>query len=84
TFIGAWGLSQAMSQALSTLIGGTLLDVGRMLFPGSPVLTYATVFGVEAGVMLLAVYLLGRVSVMEFRENTRRVLTDVLALELEG
>ncbi|MEN9222382.1 MAG: BCD family MFS transporter [Thermostichus sp. BF3_bins_97] len=84
TFIGAWGLSQAMSQALSTLIGGALLDVGRMLFPSSPVLTYATVFGVEAAVMLLAVYLLGRVSVTEFRANTSRVLTDVLALELDG
>lgn len=84
TFIGAWGLSQAMSQALATLIGGALLDLGRLLFPSSPVLTYATVFGVEAGVMLLAVYLLGRVSVTEFREKTRRLLTDVLALELEG
>ncbi|MFQ3585283.1 MAG: BCD family MFS transporter [Cyanobacteriota bacterium] len=84
TFIGAWGLSQAMSQALSTVVGGALLDLGRMLFPSSPVLTYATVFGVEAGVMLLAVYLLGRVSVAEFRENTRQVLTDVLALELDG
>ncbi|MEN9225091.1 MAG: BCD family MFS transporter [Thermostichus sp. HHBFW_bins_43] len=84
TFIGAWGLSQAMSQALSTLIGGVLLDLGRMVFPSSPVLAYATVFGVEAAVMLLAVYLLGRVSVTEFRENTSRVLTDVLALELDG
>jgi BCD family chlorophyll transporter-like MFS transporter len=84
TFIGAWGLSQAMSQALSTLIGGALLDVGRMVFPASPVLSYATVFGVEAAVMLLAVYLLGKVSIAEFRENTSRVLTDVLALELDG
>ena len=73
-----------MSQALSTLIGGALLDLGRLLFPTSSVLAYATVFGVEAGVMLLAVYLLGRVSVAEFRENTSRALTKVLALELEG
>ncbi len=84
TFIGAWGLAQAMSQALSTLIGGALLDLGRILFPASPVLSYATVFGVEAAVMLLAVYLLGRVSVAEFREKTSRALTEVLALELEG
>ncbi|MFS8970625.1 BCD family MFS transporter [Synechococcus sp. 'PEA 65AY6A-5F PE A'] len=84
TFIGAWGLAQAMSQALSTLIGGALLDLGRLLFPTSSVLAYATVFGVEAGVMLLAVYLLGRVSVAEFRENTNRALTEVLALELES
>ncbi|MFS8877557.1 BCD family MFS transporter [Synechococcus sp. H55.8] len=84
TFIGAWGLAQAMSQALSTLIGGALLDLGRILFPSSPVLSYATVFGVEAAVMLLAVYLLGRVSVTEFREKTSRALTEVLALELEG
>lgn len=84
TFIGAWGLAQAMSQALSTLIGGALLDLGRLLFPTSSALAYATVFGVEAAVMLLAVYLLGRVSVAEFRENTNRALTEVLALELES
>ncbi|MFS8886302.1 BCD family MFS transporter [Synechococcus sp. H70.2] len=84
TFIGAWGLAQAMSQALSTLIGGALLDLGRLFFPTSSVLAYATVFGVEAAVMLLAVYLLGRVSVAEFREKTSRTLTEVLALELEG
>lgn len=84
TFIGAWGLAQAMSQAVSTLLGGALLDLGRILFPTSSVLAYATVFGVEAAVMLLAVYLLGRVSVAEFREKTNRALTQVLALELEG
>jgi BCD family chlorophyll transporter-like MFS transporter len=33
TFIGAWGLAQAMAQASATVLGGALLDLGRQLFP---------------------------------------------------
>ena len=32
TFIGAWGLAQAMSRGLATLIGGVILDVGKSIF----------------------------------------------------
>ncbi len=82
TFIGAWGLAQALSQAMATVIGGAVLDLGKWILP-TTVGAYATVFGLEALVMMGAVILLGRVNVEEFRQDTRQQITDVLATELE-
>ncbi len=82
TFIGAWGLAQALSQALATVIGGTLLDLGKWLLP-STVWAYAGVFGVEALVMVGAVVVLGQVNVEGFRLDTQQQITGVLAAELE-
>ncbi len=81
TFIGAWGLAQAMSQASATVIGGALLDLGRSLF-ASLLLAYGFVFILEAGCMLLAVLILNRVNVDEFRDRTQTAIASVLAQEL--
>jgi MFS transporter, BCD family, chlorophyll transporter len=82
TFIGAWGLAQAMSQALATLAGGALLDVGRSLFT-EPVLAFGLVFVLEAVGLVLAVFMLRRVNVVEFRTNTRQAISQVLAQGLD-
>jgi BCD family chlorophyll transporter-like MFS transporter len=83
TFVGVWGLAQALSRALGKLIGGGLLDLGRLLFPGAPPLAaYALVFGIEALVAFAAIVLLSRVNLRQFREDTGRSLSRVLALEL--
>ncbi|MFM7677151.1 MAG: BCD family MFS transporter [Synechococcus sp.] len=83
TFVGVWGLAQALSRALGKLIGGGLLDLGRLLFPGAPPLApYALVFGIEALVAFAAILLLSRVNLRQFREDTGRSLSRVLALEL--
>lgn len=83
TFIGAWGLAQAMAQATATVAGGALLDLGRQVFNG-PVLAYGLVFALEAIGMLLAVWFLARVDVAEFRTNAKQAIAAVLAGELEG
>jgi len=83
TFIGAWGLAQAMAQATATVAGGALLDLGRQAF-NVPVLAYGLVFGLEAIGMLLAVWFLGRVNVAEFRTNAKQAIATVLAGELDG
>jgi BCD family chlorophyll transporter-like MFS transporter len=82
TFVGAWGLAQAMAQASATLIGGTLLDVGRVLFR-QPYPAFALVFGVEALGMLVAMLLLLRVDVQEFQTTSRKAIAAVLEQELE-
>lgn len=82
TFIGAWGLSQAMARGLSTLAGGTVLTLGKQLTP-SLMTAYGLVFGVQAVGMLLAVWFLGRVNVQEFRENARQAIAAVLESELD-
>jgi BCD family chlorophyll transporter-like MFS transporter len=82
TFIGAWGLAQAMSRAIATVTGGVVLDVGRALFT-RPVLAYGLVFGLQAVIMLIAVVMLNRVNISEFQEKTKGAIATVLEGELD-
>jgi BCD family chlorophyll transporter-like MFS transporter len=82
TFIGAWGLSQAIARALATVMGGSVLTVGRQIFT-SPVLAYSLVFGLQALGMLIAVWFLGRVDVKEFQTNSRQAIAAVLENDLD-
>jgi BCD family chlorophyll transporter-like MFS transporter len=87
TFVGVWGLAQAMSRALGKVLGGGLLDLGRWLsallgMDGSPFPAYALVLGVEVMVAVAALLALSRVNLRQFREDTGRSLTRVLSLEL--
>ena len=83
TFVGVWGLAQAMARALGKLIGGGLLDVGRRLPFGDGVYpAYALVLTVEIAVAALALWMLSRLNVQQFRQDTGRSLDQVLALEV--
>lgn len=83
TFVGVWGLAQAMSRALGKLLGGGLLDIGRRLpFGESHYPAYALVLGVEVVIAALALVLLSRLNVQQFRQDTGRSLARVLALEV--
>jgi BCD family chlorophyll transporter-like MFS transporter len=82
TFIGAWGLSQAMARALATVAGGTVLDLGNKLFT-VPLFAYALVFAVQACGMILAVYFLSRVDVAEFQANAKEAIATVIQGELD-
>jgi BCD family chlorophyll transporter-like MFS transporter len=82
TFIGAWGLAQALARATATVSGGAILDVGKQLF-SSPLLAYGLVFTVQALLMLLAIGLLSRVDVVEFRHNAKKAIASVFESELD-
>ncbi|MEA5443381.1 BCD family MFS transporter [Cyanobium gracile] len=83
TFVGVWGLAQALSRAIGKLLGGGLYDIGRALPLGDgPYGPFALVLGVELLVALAALVLLARVNVRQFREDTSRSLSQVLELEL--
>ena len=87
TFVGVWGLAQALSRALGKVIGGSLLDLARSLqqlfeLVPSAYFPYALVFSVEVVVAFGALVLLRRVNLRQFREDTGRSLSKVLALEL--
>jgi BCD family chlorophyll transporter-like MFS transporter len=83
TFVGVWGLAQAMSRALGKLLGGALLDLGRRLpFGDGSYPAYALVLGVEVAVAVLALLLLSRLNIQQFRQDTGRSLARVLALEV--
>lgn len=82
TFIGAWGLSQAIAKGIATLSGGIVLDIGKKIFSTS-ILSYSFVFVCEAVVMLLAVVFLSRVNVQEFRTDAKQAITTVFANEID-
>jgi BCD family chlorophyll transporter-like MFS transporter len=86
TFVGVWGLAQALSRALGKVIGGGLLDLGRLLsgVGGNAEAAYpafALVLAVEFVVAMAALVLLERVNVHQFREDTGRSLQQVLMAE---
>jgi BCD family chlorophyll transporter-like MFS transporter len=82
TFVGAWGLSQAMARGTATVTGGAVLDLGRLLFT-TPVLAYGLVFALQAVGMVLAVWFLGRVNVQEFRDNAKEAIAAVMEGDLD-
>lgn len=82
TFVGAWGLAQAVSQATATVTGGVLLDVGRQLFPQT-VLAFSLVFACQAVGMVAAVGILNQVDVKEFRTHAAKAIAQVLQTELD-
>ena len=87
TFVGVWGLAQALSRALGKVCGGALLDLGFWLektlsLPEAAYPAFALVLGVESLIAVAALVALGRVNVHQFREDTGRSLSKVLALEL--
>ncbi|MFM7266283.1 MAG: BCD family MFS transporter [Cyanobium sp.] len=83
TFVGVWGLAQAMARAMGKLIGGGLLDLGRRLpFGDGPYPAYALVLIVEIAVAAMALWMLSRLNIQQFRQDTGRSLDQVLALEV--
>jgi BCD family chlorophyll transporter-like MFS transporter len=83
TFVGAWGLAQALAKAASTWLGGLLYQrVGLALFR-QPIYGFATVFGVEAMMMLVAIGLLWWVNVREFKTDSQQAIAQVLQAELD-
>ena len=82
TFIGAWGLAQAMSRGIATFIGGVILDVGKSIFDAS-LLSYGLVFAIQAVGMIAAIIVLDRVDVKEFKENTGKALATVMEGDLD-
>lgn len=82
TFIGAWGLAQAMARGFSTVIGGATLDLGRLLF-NIPMLAYGLVFLMAGIGMILSIFLLNRVNVREFQDNSKQAIATILEGELD-
>jgi MFS transporter, BCD family, chlorophyll transporter len=81
TFIGAWGLAQAMSRGLATFLGGVILDLGKNIFEAT-LMSYGLVFAMQGMGMILAIVILDRVDVQEFKDNTSQALSTVMEGDL--
>ncbi len=84
TFVGIWGLAQAISRALGKVIGGGLLDLGRSLTNiDQPLQAFAFVFVLEAAVVLLGIGILSQLNTAEFRHDTETKLDTLLIAGLD-
>lgn len=93
TFIGAWGLAQAIARGSATVLGGGVLDLGRAIlrtFNGSAdvgqpqaFLAYGLVFTLQAIGMLIAIWLLSRVNIQEFQANAKAAIAAALESDLD-
>ncbi|MGL5033525.1 MAG: PucC family protein, partial [Microcystaceae cyanobacterium] len=83
TFIGAWGLAQAMSRGLATVLGGVVLNIGKSIFP-STVLAYSSVFLLQALGLIFSVVLLSRVNIREFKTSSNKAIAVVIEGDLDG
>jgi MFS transporter, BCD family, chlorophyll transporter len=82
TFIGAWGLSQALAKGTATILGGVALDLGKSFAPNLT-LAYGFVFSLQALAMIVAVKLLSRVNVREFQTTAQDAVKSVIAADLD-
>ena len=52
--LGVWGLGFQLGRALANLIGAALVDLMNLVTNQNPLLAYGTAFGVECGLLVLA------------------------------
>ena len=79
-FMGAWGVSNALSRLLGTVLGGVVRDVITRISL-NPLAGYLTVFIIEAVLLLFSLMLLRRIDVRRFQAHEREIsLTERAAM----
>lgn len=83
-FIGAWGIANAVSRLVGTVLGGVVRDVVTQLTQ-NPLTGYVLVFGIEAALLGISLLLLSRIDVKAFqREANRPSLVERAAITNEA
>ena len=67
-FIGAWGMANALSRLLGSVMGGALRDTVSQA-AGDPLAGYLVVFSIMALMLLTSLWMLRRISVGDFRQR---------------
>jgi BCD family chlorophyll transporter-like MFS transporter len=71
-FIGAWGVANALSRLLGTVLGGAVRDLATAI-SADQVAGYVVVFIIEALLLVFSLLLLRRIDVRRFQEQSRKV-----------
>jgi len=84
-YIGAWGMSNAISRLMGSVLGGALRDIIAKIF-GDPVIGYQVVFFLLALCIMVSLIMLGNISVSEFKKNSEKEIDflERAALANEG
>jgi BCD family chlorophyll transporter-like MFS transporter len=77
--MGVWGVANMVGHAFGNLMGGTIVDVMR-LATGSALVAYSTLFGMEAVMLVVALYLSTRLDMNASQASIEeRELVSVMA-----
>ena len=71
-FIGAWGVANALSRFIGTLMSGVVRDISAQIL-NNPVYGYMVVFIIEAGMLVVSLILLRKISVQRFQDQVHNV-----------
>jgi BCD family chlorophyll transporter-like MFS transporter len=83
-FIGAWGIANAFSRLIGSVLGGIVRDLASSL-AGDPVFGYVLVFGIEAAFLIVSLVMLSRIDVRAFqRRAAEKNLVERMAIASEG
>ncbi len=79
-FIGAWGVANALSRFIGTMMSGVIRDIATQIINNS-VYGYIVVFILEAGMLAVSLVLLQKISVKKFQKEAREIsFSDKAAL----
>ncbi len=84
-FIGAWGMANAISRLLGSVIAGAVRDLVAQI-AGNVLVSYVTVFSLMAVIMLVSLILLRRIDEEAFRRQAEAMpsLIERAAISGEG
>jgi BCD family chlorophyll transporter-like MFS transporter len=78
-YIGAWGMANALSRLIGTLLSGVVRDLVTQLSQ-APLSGYLTVFAIEAFFVAVSLAMLGKISVEKFRNSSAVSVVERAAL----
>jgi BCD family chlorophyll transporter-like MFS transporter len=67
-FIGAWGMANAISRLIGSVLGGAVRDLVTQISQ-NPITGYVVVFSIEAGLILVSLFMLRGIDVKVFQEQ---------------
>jgi BCD family chlorophyll transporter-like MFS transporter len=68
-YIGAWGMANAVSRLIGTLLSGAVRDVVTQVTQAA-LSGYLVVFAIEAGFIAVSLWMLSRIDVSKFQRQT--------------
>lgn len=70
-FVGAWGMANAISRLIGSILGGTVRDLVKHL-SGNPVIAYGVVFAIMVVFLLISLFMLRLIDVDDFRAKAQK------------
>jgi BCD family chlorophyll transporter-like MFS transporter len=71
-YIGAWGMANALSRLLGSVLGGAVRDIVSQAV-GKPLAGYLTVFSLMLLMLLVSLWMLSRISVGDFHRQAEQM-----------